>query len=612
MKDAESSTSLALRTQAVERQARWCFTSADDDLDEAIALYEKAISTNPPKEDLAFLLANRAWCVAKRYGRTGLMDDLTLAQNLGEEALPLHPVDHHDRLRVLHNLVLALVTSYRRRHGFQELQRGILLCYEELDLQSKAPTCSTKVIKSLRGYLSYVTQPLQQDARHNADAIKIHQGFLIACPQLHPNHATALDMLGYAYLDRFNAMGAAEDITNAVQAHRRALELRSKGQPEYLMTLAALAGAIYLQYTQTKGLDDLLSAVELRREALCIGESLDDPDHRLASITTLGSLLFDLYLQNRDPAHLAESTQLQMDALKLTPPGHQGRPRTMTILASRLYSQYNRDSDKKLLSSAINYLREAIDIFPIHSVSRITPLASLSRYLSTRFRILGDEADQREAIEIRRRILGLQADNHARRYSLYQLSRLYTRRYNESRKEADLTEGIRLAMEAANVHQDYHDDRDIFLRHLAESLGDRFKITGSDEDLTQSIDYMRAALDIHTGSANDLSASASSLESLASLLWTRFRHKRNPADFVEAATIYRESMELPPRGRSGRHSLPYYLAVFLWESFREGRDMEDLGDATESALKPQTFSRIVLETVPAAELLHILDQCQRQ
>lgn len=594
---------MTLRTQAIERQARYYFTGEEEDRDEAISLYLRVVAlTASGDPDLAFVLANVAWCVTGRYSRKGDMSDLAKAIDLGRQALELHDEGHPDRLRVLLNLASVLVSRYRRRHRFIDLDEAFELYYTELDLQLKRPTCSSKDRTSLYRALHAASEPLHHDSDHTADATKIHQDKLLFYPETHSNHATALDLLGYMLISKFQQSHDVEDINSRVEYHERALKLRSKRDRDYPVSLSALANAIYARYIKTRNVDDLERGVELCREALAMEESSEHPTRHLTSLTDLSNLLFSLHSWKQEAAILDESMQLQVEAVRLTPEGHDRRPETVATLGRRFYYKFAKTGQEEYLAQATILLRQAVDLHPIRSPSRTQPLSSLTDCLLTRFELTRDEADLIEASEKLRQILASQPPGHyARRETLFNLAEVYTRKWDLSRKEADLAESIRFVSEAANIRGDTHPMRHLFIHQLGESLHVRFKLLGQEKDLEDAFNFMQQSL-LDKEAPKDRARSAK-LEGHAALLWSRFCHRRNPADFVNAVKVYREGLGVTVEGHPGRPMMLYCFAMFLWRSFREGEGLEDGEEVLGLAQKSWT-------KIPASELFGILSQTE--
>jgi tetratricopeptide (TPR) repeat protein len=86
----------------------------------------------------------------------------------------------------------------------------------------------------------------------------------VLLPALHPDRSSSLNNLANAVRTRF---GNVEDLEEAIQLHREALELRPAPYPDRSSSLDSLAGVIPARFKQRGNLEDLDEAIQAFEEA---------------------------------------------------------------------------------------------------------------------------------------------------------------------------------------------------------------------------------------------------------------------------------------------------------------------------------------------------------
>ncbi|KAJ2914126.1 hypothetical protein MD484_g6279, partial [Candolleomyces efflorescens] len=165
------------------------------DLDEAIALYQKAISLQPLAHEGRWLtLHSLGYALMDRYSSTGAIGDLEEAIDTRRESLKLQPPLHPERSNSLTVLAVSLKKRYRCNRVVADLEEAISLFREALELR----------------------------------------------PLPHPDRAASMDELSAALMDRCRCNSSMVDLEEVISLDREALNLRPLPHPRRSSSLANL------------------------------------------------------------------------------------------------------------------------------------------------------------------------------------------------------------------------------------------------------------------------------------------------------------------------------------------------------------------------------------
>jgi tetratricopeptide (TPR) repeat protein len=202
---------------------RYRLTKSDDDVMEAIALFQQAArpEANPSTVSLAF--QNLALALSDRFENSGDIADLSRAIEADVSALNTLPTQDADAAERLHTLGMHLRTRFLKTSQRQDLDEAITVLQRSLDSSDPAS----------------------------------------------PKSGSYHGDLGAAYEDRFRRYGDVEDHRAAIQCFREAITVLPEGSFDLAMQLHNLGEALCLRQTKTdsglfdEGLGYLEQAVAL-------------------------------------------------------------------------------------------------------------------------------------------------------------------------------------------------------------------------------------------------------------------------------------------------------------------------------------------------------------
>ncbi|KIJ57702.1 hypothetical protein HYDPIDRAFT_34865, partial [Hydnomerulius pinastri MD-312] len=117
----------------------------------------------------------------------------------------------------------------------------------------------------------------QGDGNDLDEAIQHHRAALQLTPAGHPDRSASLNNLANALSTRFEQRGDGNDVDEAIQHHRAALQLRPAGHPDRSDSLNNLANTLLMRFSQRGDGKDLDEAIQLASTAA--EQSLARPTH---------------------------------------------------------------------------------------------------------------------------------------------------------------------------------------------------------------------------------------------------------------------------------------------------------------------------------------------
>jgi tetratricopeptide (TPR) repeat protein len=197
--------------------------------------------------------------------------------------------------------------------------------------------------------------------------------------------------LGVALTYRYEQMGHAADLDEAVELLRAAGHGIAADSPERALILANLGGTLHTRFELTGSRTDLDQAVAAYREA--IETAPGDSPQRSMSRADLGNVLASRFQLTGDRADLDEAVAGLRAAESAAAPGSISRPVIATNLGKALFSRCKNFGQQTDLDGAIDAARTAVDSIPSAQTRRARYRAALGDLLAARAEHYGDRAD---------------------------------------------------------------------------------------------------------------------------------------------------------------------------------------------------------------------------
>jgi len=264
--------------------------------------------------------------------------------------------------------------------------------------------------------------------------------------------------------------------------------------------------------------------VSIAREAL---RNISDDQDRGDILDRLGNRLGERFWVSANRDDLEEAVQLRREAVRITPPNHEGRTRRLLNLSLQLGALFHATGEG--LDEAIDIAQNALSGAPENYPNQAGLLNGLGTRLEDRFRLTGDIGDLHEAILLGQEALALTIEDPI----------LRSRRLNG----------------------------------LVIQLGFAYLREGAFDDLERAIRYGREAVEL---SKNDVSVQASCMNSLAIRLGDKYQLERDIGHLKEAIALVQEALRL--RGHSNIDRPVWLSNLGLWfqQLYRAELEPEDL------------------------------------
>jgi hypothetical protein len=575
--------------------SRYELTNDLADLDAVIAAgQELADTAKPGTEAKADSLSKLAFVHQRRFQRSRKLADLGHAIHVGRQAVKAAatPPGRATQAAYLGNLAADLRTRYEQAGKVTDLDEAVDLLErrytrtEQLaDLDQVEDTVRLAVAATPDDDLQYAERLahlgtclrvrfLRLDAEPDmapADVLEALDAAIETDRQVshgigsgHAAYASRQSYLGISLYRRFELTGLQADLDESIEASRRAALSASDGQPDIADLWVNLGIALQARYRSQQAAADLDEAIGAFQHAVTAMPGAD-PETMAMRHGNLTEALRDRYQRTQRAGDLdavidAARTAVDVAAQALGIPEASGlirllvdsnrdqasaivdaamRARQSQLVLAARWSQLGQDlltrSSKAAawtdLDEAISCCRHAAQAASYSPSDQARYMGQLANALYLRFTRTGELSCLDEASEILRAALEIDSPEHVRHVLLRTVSMVSVSRFDQTRSQADLDEGIDAARQAMGLVSPGSSDYAVACSELASALKSRFTATGAMDELDEAVELTRQALEI---SAADELMRPTYSSRLCGLLKLRFDHTGRRADLDEA------------------------------------------------------------------------------
>ncbi|KAG8701283.1 hypothetical protein FRC11_012291, partial [Ceratobasidium sp. 423] len=378
------------------------------------------------------------------------------------------------------------------------------------------------------------------------NAIEYGRRALDLTPVDHPNLPLQHTGLGASYSDRFRRLGNLNDLEKALEHNSRALELTPDGHPDLSDRHANLGVSYTNRFQHLGNIDDLAKAFEHNSRALELTpDGHPDLSDRHAS---LGVSYTDRFQHLGNIDDLAKALEHDSRALELTPDGHPDLSRRHASLGVSYTDRFQHLGNIDDLEKALEHNSRALELTPDGHPDLSRLHASLGVSYTDRFRHLGNTDDLAKALEHKSRALELTPDGHpdlSDRHASLGVS--YTDRFRHLGNIDDLAKALEHDSRALELTPDGHPDLSRRHASLGVSYTDRFQHLGNIDDLEKALEHDSRALELTPDSHPDLSRRH---HNQALSYFHHYRHTNNPDQLQQSLHSFRRASQVeaaPPR-----------------------------------------------------------------
>jgi len=345
-----------------------------------------------------------------------------------------------------------------------------------------------------------------------------------------------VDVCGIILQERFKQTGTIDEISNAISAHQRAVQLTPHGHADMPKRLNNLGGSLLHRFERTSDLTDIANAILAHQRAVHL--TPDSQADMPILLSNLGNSLFHRFQHTGDLVDIANAISANQRAIQLTPDGHADMPSLFSNLGICISRRFERRGDLSDISNAILAHQRAVQLTPDGHADMPKQLHALGTSLLRRFECTGDLTDISNSISAHQMAVQLTNDYADMPSRLSDLGGSLLHRFERTGDPSDIANAISAHQKAVQFTPDGHADMPIRLNNHGISLLRHFERTGDLTDIANAISALQMAVRLTpNGHAN----MPSSLSNLGNSFLARFERTGDFSDTVAAASNYRQS-----------------------------------------------------------------------
>ncbi|KAF6756146.1 CHAT domain-containing protein [Ephemerocybe angulata] len=386
------------------------------------------------------------------------------------------------------------------------------------------------------------------------------------------DRTTVLSDLGMALQSRYQRTGNIDDLAGAISVQRKAVESAGPDHEDATILLGHLSSSLVDRFGRIADVDDLNEAITAQLKVVKLTPKDDPSMHNL--VCNLGLYFLARFHHIGDDSDLEKAISRLQRSVKIIPHDHPDLPATLGHLSSAFQALYARNGDVRDLARAISNQQRAMGLTPETSPEMPSQLSNLGNLLRSRFVRNGDIRDINEAISSQQRAMKLTPPDHPDLTArLSSLSNSFLIRFERNKDTGDLEEAITLGKKAIALMPEDHPQMTTLLEGLATSLRSRFDSSGDAQDIAEAISMERKVISLTPEDRPDLS---SVLSNLASSLQSSFARDGNVSDLDEAIETSERALRLVPEGHPDKSTVLNHLGAALEARFNHSKDEHDL------------------------------------
>ncbi|KAF8604318.1 hypothetical protein BDV93DRAFT_555591 [Ceratobasidium sp. AG-I] len=275
------------------------------------------------------------------------------------------------------------------------------------------------------------------------------------------------------------------------------------------------------------------------------------------------------------PEHLEQAISKQNEALELTPKGNSHRSTVLNALGASFRIRFKHQRGLDDIQKAIEYSFQAIKGSTEESISRLLLNLGISYYW--RFDEYGKLRDLELAISFEARAIFCTRDSMLLPSLLNEIGILLHARFLRLKNIQDINHAIIFQKQSIVIGCKEDEELAIWLWNLGRSVRDRFEHLGKNEDLDESIGYLRRAAILTPDS--QIALKAARINGLARALTGRFAHQGLLADLDESIENLNQVILLAPDDHPEKKNCLSGLGQSLLKRFERLGNANDINQA---------------------------------
>jgi tetratricopeptide (TPR) repeat protein len=482
----------------IAHKARYEETYDQDDLNEAIANYKKAVDQYPADHDYySLVLNNLGSSLHTRFHFLGDVEDLEEAMLYHRQALSLRPPGHSERSHSLNNLANVLQTHFNEKGRIEYLEEAVNLHSQALELRPPGHLLHIQSLNNLGLCLRIHFEELGNVKDLDA-ALNFHRQSLSLAPLGHSEHAGCLTYLANTLRTYYEHQGNIKYLEEGLMYLRQGLDLFPSNHPDLEMHLTNLAGTLQIRFEQLGMIEDIEEAIRCLTQAI----SLCPVGHpsRSTALNNIANSLQTRFEELGNIEDLEKAIDCYREAHSLSPAGHSQKSSFLNNIGNALQTRSTYLGSINDVNEAIICHNQALELLPLGHSDLAMSLHNLGKALFAKFEQSGMINDLQEAVKCYYKVLEIRLLNpeHPEYPAcLHNLAYVLHAQFNELQNLEDLQKAVAFHQEALELLSPGHPDYTMFSTNLADVLRTRFEHLGKSEDQELAgMHYTQAGLDL--------------------------------------------------------------------------------------------------------------------
>ncbi|MEU0216593.1 CHAT domain-containing protein [Streptomyces sp. NPDC006265] len=420
------------------------------------------------------------------------------------------------------------------------------------------------------------------DPEAHDTAVGLWRRMADAIPEVNPAYPAVQSNLGFALRSRFARLGQRQDLEDAIQADRAAVDATGSQDPDRALRLSnfgAMLGIRFEEFGERQDLDDAITVLRLAAE---VDASAPQDSNRttniLANLGHLRRTRLERFGNWRDIDDAITSLRAAEAVGATIPEDPDRNAEIISDLAYLLSVRHVRMGGRRDLDEAIGLIRAALSATPAEAPKRLAHLSALETMLGLRFARYSAPEDLDDAIETGRELLdSAPSDSGYRTLNSTNLGTSLLYRFGQREEKKDLDQAINLLHRALELRTADAFQAANILSNIGLALRIRFEHFGDPEDLEKAVSVLRTATRLVPAEDPD---SAALLFNLGTALEVRHKSQGAVADLQDAASQYVSAANVE-RARPKTRIQAAQAAAML----NAQRDPHEMSEVLETAVR---------------------------
>ncbi|KAF6751853.1 CHAT domain-containing protein [Ephemerocybe angulata] len=392
---------------------------------------------------------------------------------------------------------------------------------------------------------------------------------------------------------RYERMGELSDISEAIAAQQKAVDLIPRGHADLPAHLSNLGCSLTRRFERTGELSDIAEAIAVQQKAMDLTpEGYTNLPNQL---TNLGASFTCRFERTGELSDIVNAVAVQQKAVDITPLGHCDLPSLFNNLGGSLLRQFERTGELSVITNSIIVLQKAVDLTPRDHADLAGRLNNLGTSFIRRFNQTGELSDITNAIEAQQRAVALTPQDHADLPSrLNNLGGMFMCQFERIGELPDIANAITALQKAIDLIPRDHTELPRYLNCLGRTLACRFDRKGDLSDIANAISVLQKAVYLTAQGHSDLPLF---LTTLGASFGCRFERMGQLSDIENAIAILQKAVDLTPQNHANLPGRLDVLGRSFISRFGQTGDLSDIVNAIAAQQKavdltPQGYAEL--------------------